>query len=560
MAGPAGSGKSALLRGMHALLPDEPFLELPSGCDDEALLGGLDVEATLRHGKRIMRRGLLERAHGGSLLLEACNLAPESVVNPLLGALDTGVLRIERDGASIMTDARFRLLGSFDPAEGMPRAHLLDRVGLVTMIPASTQAEARVQVVRRHVSPPADLWQEELEALQGLVQMARASLHEVQLTTKQRKELVTTALALGVQGHRADVFAERAACASAALALRDVVEREDLETAIRLVLLPRATQRPTPPPSPEEQSETPVPPQSEPGQDDSIDALPAEQELALDDTVLEAMAAEIPAALDALPFGNVRRGRSGSRGQTAGTRGRHVSSAPGRASEGRLDVIATLRDAARWQKLRPRGARRIALRAEDLRIKKYRSKAGALFLFAVDASGSMALNRMRQAKGAVHALLEQAYVNRDRVALLSFRGQGAELLLPPTGSVELLRRAVDQLPTGGGTPLAAALLQAAEVAAQARRRGFANVVLVLLTDARANVGIRAARAGVDDELRQLSAVVSSCGLRSLVIDTQRNFLSQGSAQKLAHWLGGNYLYLPGAEGRAIAAAARSAVQ
>ena len=141
---------------------------------------------------------------------------------------------------------------------------------------------------------------------------------------------------------------------------------------------------------------------------------------------------------------------------------------------------------------------------------------------------------------------------------MSFRGQGAELLLPPTGSVELLRRAVDQIPTGGGTPLAATIVAALDVAQQARRRGLQNVVLVLLTDARANVGLKADRAGVEDELRQLAMAAAATGLKSLVIDTQRSYLSQGSAQKLASWLGGQYLYLPGADGSAIAAAARTA--
>ena len=274
--------------------------------------------------------------------------------------------------------------------------------------------------------------------------------------------------------------------------------------------------------------------------------------------MLAALAIDLPDVLATLPFRSARGGRSGSRGSTDGTRGRHVTSVPGTPREGRLDVIATLRAAARWQRLRPRGARRVAIRAEDLRIKRFRDKAGALFLFAVDASGSMALNRMRQAKGAVHALLEKAYVNRDRVALMSFRGQGAELLLPPTGSVELLRRAVDQIPTGGGTPLAATLVAALEVAQQARRRGLHNVVLVLLTDARANIGLKADRAGVEDELRQLALLTAASGLRALVIDTQRSYLSQGSAQKLAAWLGGQYLYLPGASGATIAAAAQSA--
>lgn len=559
-AGPAGSGKSALLHGLAALLPGLPFEMLPLGSDEEALLGGLDLEATLARGARVVRHGLLARADGGLLAAEDCNLLPEGTVNLLLGALDAGEVRIEREGLSLRSACRLRLVATFDPAEGPPRAHLLDRIGLIVPLPRLAPAGARSEIVRRHLSPAADLWEEDLAVLREVVAVARTSLGDIRLSEPQARELAAAAVALGVQGHRADLFAQLTARASAALALRDAVQREDLELAVRLVLVPRATQQPTAPPTDPPATETP--PQS--SQDtpdtppDPPTEPPADGDVELTEEVLAALAIDLPDVLATLPFRSARGGRSGSRGSTDGTRGRHVTSVPGTPREGRLDVIATLRAAARWQRLRPRGARRVAIRAEDLRIKRFRDKAGALFLFAVDASGSMALNRMRQAKGAVHALLERAYVNRDRVALMSFRGQGAELLLPPTGSVELLRRAVDQIPTGGGTPLAATLVAALEVAQQARRRGLHNVVLVLLTDARANVGLKADRAGVEDELRQLALLTAASGLRALVIDTQRSYLSQGSAQKLAAWLGGQYLYLPGASGATIAAAAQSA--
>ena len=559
-AGPAGSGKSALLHGLAALLPGLPFEMLPLGSDEEALLGGLDLEATLARGARVVRHGLLARADGGLLAAEDCNLLPEGTVNLLLGALDAGEVRIEREGLSLRSPCRLRLVATFDPAEGPPRAHLLDRIGLIVPLPRLAPAGARSEIVRRHLSPAADLWEEDLAVLREVVAVARTSLGDIRLSEPQARELAAAAVALGVQGHRADLFAQLTARASAALALRDAVQREDLELAVRLVLVPRATQQPTAPPTDPPATETP--PQS--SQDtpdtppDPPTEPPADGDVELTEEVLAALAIDLPDVLATLPFRSARGGRSGSRGSTDGTRGRHVTSVPGTPREGRLDVIATLRAAARWQRLRPRGARRVAIRAEDLRIKRFRDKAGALFLFAVDASGSMALNRMRQAKGAVHALLEKAYVNRDRVALMSFRGQGAELLLPPTGSVELLRRAVDQIPTGGGTPLAATLVAALEVAQQARRRGLHNVVLVLLTDARANIGLKADRAGVEDELRQLALLTAASGLRALVIDTQRSYLSQGSAQKLAAWLGGQYLYLPGASGATIAAAAQSA--
>ena len=560
LAAPAGSGKSALLHGMRELQPDLPWVELPLGCDSEALLGGLDLEATLHQGHRVIRSGALARAHGGFLVAESCNLMDDGSANTLLGALEDGVVRIEREGLSLRSPAEFRLLTSFDPSEGAPRAHLLDRLGLIVMMPTIRASEARASIVRRHLRPDAETWNDEALLLRGLIESAREQLPHITLGDAQRRELIRMADALGVQGHRADLFAIRVARASAALGLRDEVQREDLELAARLVLLPRATRHPdtthsAPPPEPPA-SETPPPPDSNDEIEPDSDSVPSEDQLELAEEVLDSLAVDLPDALSSLSFARQRSGRSGSRGATSGQRGRHVSSVPGLPRGQRLDVIATLRAAARWQRVRTRRRHGITLTSDDFRIKKYRSKAGALFIFAVDASGSMALNRMRQAKGAVHALLEQAYVNRDRVALLAFRGDEANLLLPPTGSVELLRRAVDQLPTGGGTPIAASLVASLEVADQAKRRGFGNIVLVMLTDGRANVGLKADRAGVDAEVKQLARSVAETGIRSLVIDTQRSFLSQGNATQLARALGGDYLYLPNAQGTAIAAAAR----
>ena len=560
LAAPAGSGKSALLHGMRELQPDLPWVELPLGCDSEALLGGLDLEATLHQGHRVIRSGALARAHGGFLVAESCNLMDDGSANTLLGALEDGVVRIEREGLSLRSPAEFRLLTSFDPSEGAPRAHLLDRLGLIVMMPTIRASEARASIVRRHLQPDAETWNDEALLLRGLIESAREQLPHITLGDAQRRELIRMADALGVQGHRADLFAIRVARASAALGLRDEVQREDLELAARLVLLPRATRHPdtthsAPPPEPPA-SETPPPPDSNDEIEPDSDSVPSEDQLELAEEVLDSLAVDLPDALSSLSFARQRSGRSGSRGATSGQRGRHVSSVPGLPRGQRLDVIATLRAAARWQRVRTRRRHGIMLTSDDFRIKKYRSKAGALFIFAVDASGSMALNRMRQAKGAVHALLEQAYVNRDRVALLAFRGDEANLLLPPTGSVELLRRAVDQLPTGGGTPIAASLVASLEVADQAKRRGFGNIVLVMLTDGRANVGLKADRAGVDAEVKQLARSVAETGIRSLVIDTQRSFLSQGNATQLARALGGDYLYLPNAQGTAIAAAAR----
>lgn len=598
LAASAGSGKSSLARGMRALLGQSaaPFVELPLGADEEALLGGLDIQATLRTGTRVLRPGVLARAHGGTIYVDGLNLLPDGTANLLLSALESGEVRIEREGISACMPAQFRLIGSYDPAEGMPRRHLLDRAGLLVVLPPAATTEQRAEVVRRnrahhwathaqrsqsaaiattHAQHTAS-WADELELLQGVMQAAREQLAQVHITDAQAEQLVAFALACGVEGHRADTFAARAACASAALALRDEVAPEDIELAARLVILPRATRIPEPPPEqPQPPQEQPQPPQESPPPvpDDEQNAEPDAQSLP-EEQLLSALATELPAELAALPFRALRRGRSGSRGTTSGKRGRHIRSIPGDPRRARIDIAATLRAAAPWQPLRlttdqqqpttaiqpPGGGRpsSVVLRADDLRVKQFRSKAGALFCFAVDASGSMALHRMRQAKGAVHALLQQAYIHRDRVALLAFRGQRAELLLPPSQSVELARRALDLLPTGGGTPLAAALLGALDIAAQARSRGIMQTVLVILTDGRANIGVRAERTDIATELQHLSHQVAAAGINTVVVDTQRSYLSRGEAQKLAGWLNGQYIYLPNASGEQIAAMALEA--
>jgi magnesium chelatase subunit D len=567
---PAGAGKSSLARGMRDLLcsgdRSVPFVELPLGVDEAGLLGGLDIEATLRAGRRVARAGALARADGGILYADQVNLLPDAIINPLIAAIDTGEVRLEREGLSICSPARFTFIGSYDPAEGLPRRHLLDRLGLLLVLPRTTNEQARAEIVRRNVrrapAQASEAYTDELDLLRGLVLAAREQLPQVQIADEQIEQLLAMATLCGVEGHRADTFAVYAACAAAALGLRDRVEQEDLELAVRLVILPRATRLPPPPDQPPDQAPPPPPPDAEDDTSDAPPEPPSDEELTIPpEQVLSALAAELPVELEQLPFRALRRGKTGSRGTVAGKRGRHIRSIPGDPRRGRIDVSATLRAAAPFQPLRRSQASadaqssRVLLRADDLRIKQYRSKAGALFLFAVDASGSMALHRMRQAKGAVHALLQKAYVHRDRVALLAFRGQSAELLLPPSQSVELARRALDLLPTGGGTPLAAALLAAIDVAQQARARGIMQTVLVLLTDGRANVGLRAGREQIAEELQTLGRAVVAAGIQTIVVDTQRTYLSRGEARKLAEWLAGEYVYLPNAQGEQIAALA-----
>jgi magnesium chelatase subunit D len=558
-----GSGKSSLARASVGLFGTRsPFVELPLGSDEEALLGGIDIEATLRTGARTARSGVLARADGGVLYADALNLLPDSVVNILLGALDTGSVQLEREGMSQQIACRFRLIGTYDPAEGLPRRHLLDRIGLLVMLPGQSSATERRDVLMHHHHPAYDHWHELATLDAALIDQARALLPEVVITSEQQYALVDLALRAGVEGHRVDVFACAVACAAAALDLRTSVSSADLDVAARFVVLPRAT-RDVLPPEPASTAQQPPPPPPPPAADASppdddeheAEQQPAPQELTPPtEEVMAALLTELPMSLNDLPFRTIRRGRAGSRGATNGTRGRHIRSTAGDPRRARIDVPSTLRAAAPWQPLRHKNAltaRRILLRVDDVRVKEFRSKAGVLFCFVVDASGSMALNRMRQAKGAVQTLLQQAYVHRDRVALLAFRGVQCDVLLPASQSVELARRALDILPTGGTTPLAAALLGTIEVAKQARGKGIQQCVALFLTDGRGNVGLQAGVA-IEAEISTLAAAVAAAGIKSVVIDTQRNYRSRGEGRVLAEKLAGEYIYLPNASGADIA--------
>ena len=561
IAAPVGSGKSTLARAFAALLPaGTPFVELPVGATEDSVLGGLDLEATLAAGRRVIARGLLARAHGGVLYADGLNLLDERAIAHLISALSDGVVRVERDGLSEVHPARFLLVGTYDPVEGEVRRGLLDRIGLIVPLLPQTGERERAEVVRRNLAhPPNGDAEDETTMLRAMIADAREHLPTVHIAEEQMQALVQTALSLGVEGNRADVFAVQAALAKAALDGREAVDDDDLKLAVRLVLLPRATRMPAQEaPEQRERETTPHAQGDQPGDPNA----PNPAQATLEELLLEAATVDLPAGLLDLPFAGKRRSHGGSRGAALSSRrGRFVRAVAGDPRGQRIALLPTLIAAAPWQKVR-RAKRnvgaRLDIRREDIRVKRFRDKAGTLYIFVVDASGSMAINRMREAKGAVVRLLQDAYVHRDQVGLIAFRGQQAQVLLEPSQSVERAKRALDVLPTGGGTPLASALLAAWRMAQQARARGIAQVTLVLMTDGRGNVPLRAApaappsRAEIQAELQQIATCIRAEGIQAVVIDTQVNYLSQGEAARLASWLGGRYVYLPNAKAAQIA--------
>jgi len=581
MAATVGSGKSTLARAFIALLPEgTPFVELPLNITEDRLIGGLNLEATLATGQRVVEPGVLARAHGGVVYVDALNLLDDIVVTHIMDAMGRGEVHVEREGISAHHPAQFMLVGTYDLSDGDVRPSLLDRIGLIVPFTPNNEAGARAEVVRRNIHRKGVSEEEaddELELLRGMIAFARTQLGQVQISDEQLEGLSKAALQLGIEGNRVDVIAARAAIAHAALSGRDAVDEEDLQLAAKLVLMPRATRIPEQEQeeakSQEPQAKQPQPPQSnDESPDDEKDDNQQQQQPEIQEMLMEAIETDLPSDVMQLPFVMAKRGKSGGRGtQLNDKRGRFVRAIPGELSGHRLALVPTLLAAAPWQKMRRKtadGGRKktvsglpssVLIVKDDLRIKKLRDKAGTLFIFVVDASGSMALNRMRQAKGAVAKLLQSAYVHRDQVALIAFRGQQAQMLMPPSTSVERAKRELDVLPTGGGTPLASALVLAWQTALQARRKNIPNATLIVMTDGRGNVALNAAnpeaakdKSAIEAELQQLSGLIQVDRINAVVIDTQANYLSRGEAPKLAQWLGGRYVYLPGAKAEQIA--------
>lgn len=503
-----------------------PRRRLHPGIGDEALFGGLDLTATLAAGRPVRSEGLLARP--SALVLTMAERCPAGLAARLGQALDgPGHCLIALDEGA-------------EAEEALPPA-LADRLALFLSLDGIAEAEAL----------PLAL---DAEALA----QARDRLARMRVPGKAGERLAAVALALGIPGLRAPLLALRLAQVLAALRGHAGVRRDDVLTAAELAFAHRART------FPEAVTEAPAPPPGEPGTEEAqADSLDLPEEL-----ILEAVKAALPAdLLDRLAAARAARALRGGMGageaRAGHKRGRPLPSRPGKPDANhRLDLIATLRAAAPWQAVRRREAReddrRLHIRPADLRIRRHQERTERVLIFVVDASGSAALARLAEAKGAVELLLARAYARRDHVALIAFRGTGAELILPPTRSLVQTRRRLSGLPGGGGTPLAAALRLAGETALRARSRGL-TPVLALLTDGRANVALDGApgRARAEADAAAMARAWRATGAASVVLDTATR--PEAGLRRLAQTLGGVYLPLPRADAARLSTALEAAL-
>ncbi|MBV8869309.1 MAG: magnesium chelatase subunit D [Acetobacteraceae bacterium] len=539
---PAGPVRDAWMAELRALLPPgTPLRKVPPHVADDRLIGGLDLAATLASGRKVAERGILAEADSGVVVLAMAERVGAETAARLCQAMDAGEVVVERDGLALRHPARFGLVALDEgiAEDERPPAALADRAAFWIDLSAVALRDLRRS-----------------DATAGEVRAARRAMPGVVAGEDAVAALCEAALALGIGSARASVLALAVARALAALSGRPSVSAEDAALAARLVLAPRATIMPA---VPEQADAEPAGNGQE--EEESPDSGTGDT---LADRVLAARRPMLPPDLlaglqpnDQRPMPNGASGRSGQ-ARRAHVRGRPVGARPGApGGAARLHVVETLRAAAPWQRLRQAPPHGLAIRREDFRVVRTKHRTQTTTVFLVDASGSAALHRLGDAKGAVELLLDDCYIRRDRVALLAFRGVRADLLLPPTSALARAKRCLAALPGGGGTPLAAGL-DAARALAEGQRRKGQSPIIVVLTDGRANVARDGTpgRAQAEADAMAAARAIRAAGLAALLVDTAPR--PSAVPRTLAAEMGARFLFLPQADAGALSQAAKDA--
>lgn len=552
-------------------------VDLPLGVTEDRVVGTIDMEAAIKKGIKRIEPGILADANRGILYIDEVNLLDDHVADVLLDAAALGVNVVEREGISFAHPSRFILIGTMNPEEGEIRPQLLDRFGLQVTVEGLEDVGQRMEIVRaaeRFRQDPDGLVAscEPLQtALREQIAAAQACLRDVTIDERLLRLVVEACIGMGIRTHRAEITVVRTARTIAAFEGRTEVTEDDVREAMTLALPHRMRRKPFEEPRidrdelervlqeaadrtpPEESSEkepeeipqlprdSPSPPPDHSGERGGEEESPRQEQVFGIGDAIDVKRLEFFRHRDRTR----RRRLSGRRVETlsAGNSGRHISSRnPTGTHDYALD--ATIRAAAPYQGSRDREGLAVAIRDEDLRERVRAGKVSTACVFVVDASGSMgAMKRMSAAKGAVLSMLTDSYQHRDRVGLVAFRGDRADLLLPLCASVDLAQQRLSELPTGGKTPLSSGLMKGMEVLLAERRKNEEVIpLLVLISDGRANVGVSG---NIRDEVFGISEEIRCRGIHAVVIDTEEPSrmpfaLDLGYCREIARYSAGRY--------------------
>ncbi len=521
-----------------------PVIDLPLGATEDRVVGSLDVERAIKEGIKALEPGILAAANRGILYIDEINLLDDHVADVLLDAAASGVNVVEREGVSVAHPSRFMLVGTMNPEEGELRPQLLDRFGLQVNVAGIQDVDQRMEIARRaesfeaHPEEFAKDFKNAQEVLCSRISEARGLLESVSMDDAHLLTIASTCVDLGVKTHRAEIVISRTAKTMAAFERRMQVNDEDVKRAMELALAHRMRSRPFEPPTlnkerlekslnqqhqyqqqhqhqnREKQEKSNEQPEEREWKGDSCPSGVKEKIFQIGDPI-DPRQMNLPQRRDRVRRRKIfgRRLNTLSQAQS----GRYLHHRMPRDGKD-IAIDATIRAAAPYQKFRP-GKNAIRVKSQDIREKERVSKTSAVVLFVVDASGSMgAAQRMESAKGAVLSLLMESYQKRDKIGMVAFRGMEAELILPPCCSVDLAKSRLEELPTGGKTPLHAGLSRGLRLLkSEMRKNTEIKPMMVLVSDGRANVG---SGGKVKEELMEISEKARQAGVHTVVIDTE----------------------------------------
>lgn len=584
LSGEKGTCKSTLVRSARELV-DAPWVEIPISITEDRLFGSIDAEEAIRSGHKKLLPGLIDEADKGIIYIDDVNLLRDDLLSAVLNIREAGGYRLERDGLSEQRDTSFTVLAVMNPESGTLSSSSLDRFGLFAQADPSYDDETRLEIIRRVLDFEKDgiafraKWQEETDALKKKIKDARDALSKVEVSAAMIQLAAVYTLKAHVAGHRADIYLIEAARAEAALEGRKYVLPKDLEKAAEFVLphrmrkaeeqqgqpseeMPQEQPEEDYKPQQEEEQQTPQdnefshPPEAQPPQINTEDADDSSHGQNQDNAQMSNPRGQSRERIDDADLhvnlppmwiepSKDRKPKKGS-GKRSLTmtdlmQGRYVRAEIPKAKTSDIAFDATLRAAAPYQKARPSNGCAVVIRKDDLRSKVREKRTGNIFLFVVDASGSMgARERMKTVKGVIFKILLDAYQKRDRVGMVAFRKNQAEVLLPVTRSVDFAQKKLATMPTGGKTPLAKGLLKAEDVLDMLYRQDAnQDPVMILITDGRATSSLNKGTNPVTDALEEAKRI----GRRNIpvaVIDTESGFIKLGLAKKLAKAMGASY--------------------